>query len=1178
MNLRTKLAAILLATFGSLASQAAIEINWTISGAVLLDGSTSDAPNVIPAGSLIQLIWAGPDDLANPPNSAAGPDFTSGDDVILSVTNFLTPGGFSQPTIQREYPIPGSSLADQTFIFARVFNVADPSSGTCQYYDTPLLAAQEQTATDAINADPLDITSPFDFRTTQGSVPVVVTDLTCSDNPSQCASLDIQSTDDDGTGTGTATVTAMGIGPFRYAWDAAAGGQTTPTATSLAEGSYTVVVTDIGNGSCTVTGSVAVAAGLGFTLNVTPTPCPSANGGVAEVQNITGAAGTTMVNWAVPASATINGNIASDLPPGSYSVTVTDGGANSVEQTFEITATFANIDFIVTGTDPECGTPLGGSATISTISGGSGTYVIQWDAAASSQTSQTATGLAAGTYSVTVSDTSAPGCGVTKQVTLATDGEAPTITCTSSLAIDDCPDNASTFDPVARRLAVDAAGNALAPAGLAVVTDNRPCSLVVDYTFALTNDCAVSTCISRVTFTAVAPVIDTVPASLQDQVLACQATLPLPNTNDLAMVFSGCGDITINIEQVNPSSACRSNMDPAQYIYTATDTCGGSAVLTQNFTWVADTTAPTVDPIQPREIAGCSDVPAVDSSVVTADDDCNAPATVTLGGDSTTILADGRTELTRTWNVADACGNMTTVDEVITFVNDTSMPVFANLPQNFAVTIPADDDCSFVVPDFINSPPAGFNPITFSDGANGVTVTQSVAAGTVITSPGTLTVIVTARNSCGNQSTSAINLSLTCGSADPGSISGSLYTDRNANGRLDASRPDELPLPGVVVYIDANNNGMLDDFETSVTTDSSGAFTFADLAPGVYRIRAVNPAGFSLTAPLSGFHLVNLASAQNVTGIEFGAQGVQQLTGTAWQDINMNGTPDENLSTAGIGGVTVNLYIVKDGSRSLISAATTSASGEYTFRNLAPGFTYEVEIVESTINAEGSVVENNQNFVFEEANGGGAGDTFDIIASDAAGTPITGTASTPGAFALEVVATAIELARFEAIGDVITWETAWEQYTLGFFIVRQVGDAAPERVHDNLILPTGAANGAVYSITDPNPPAAGEAAVYFLQEVETNLEVNEYGPYPLVHAAAPQGEPVRVVSTDGANVSFTTDADNLSYLVIGLDDTVKLQDVTDAENPIQLKGEELETDSGTGIYFSWPADRSIEAR
>ena len=68
-------------------------------------------------------------------------------------------------------------------------------------------------------------------------------------------------------GNGSATVTAEGgVGGYTYQWDAAAGNQTTATATELSPGSYSVVTTDA-NGCITLASVTVVALGLDTVAN-----------------------------------------------------------------------------------------------------------------------------------------------------------------------------------------------------------------------------------------------------------------------------------------------------------------------------------------------------------------------------------------------------------------------------------------------------------------------------------------------------------------------------------------------------------------------------------------------------------------------------------------------------------------------------------------------------------------------------------------------------------------------------------------------------------------------------------------------------------------------------------------------------------------------------------------------
>jgi Ca2+-binding RTX toxin-like protein len=90
----------------------------------------------------------------------------------------------------------------------------------------------------------------------------------------------------------------------------------------------------------------------------------------------------------------------------------------------------------------------------------------------------------------------------------------------------------------------------------------------------------------------------------------------------------------------------------------------------------------------------------------------------------------------------------------------------------------------------------------------------------------------------------------------------------------------EPGLGGVTIYLDANNNGILDGSEqTQVTAtdnlstpgiDETGQYSF-DVAPGTYTVREVVPAGFTQTFPNNpAFHTVIVAPGQTVDNINFG--------------------------------------------------------------------------------------------------------------------------------------------------------------------------------------------------------------------------------------------------------------------------------------------------------------------
>jgi subtilase family serine protease len=96
----------------------------------------------------------------------------------------------------------------------------------------------------------------------------------------------------------------------------------------------------------------------------------------------------------------------------------------------------------------------------------------------------------------------------------------------------------------------------------------------------------------------------------------------------------------------------------------------------------------------------------------------------------------------------------------------------------------------------------------------------------------------------------------------PASLSGILYEDVNGDRIHEASEPI---LYNWGIFLDMNNNGIRDDGDIRVFSDSAGHFTFTGLTAGVtYRLRQNPLPGYVLTTPSTGFPwLYTPTSGQN---------------------------------------------------------------------------------------------------------------------------------------------------------------------------------------------------------------------------------------------------------------------------------------------------------------------------
>lgn len=211
-----------------------------------------------------------------------------------------------------------------------------------------------------------------------------------------------------------------GNGVFTYAWTDPAS-QTTQSATGLCGGNVDVNIT---SGGCTITETYFIFQPVALTAGVTSTDA-QCNGDCDATAVLTVNDGTSPYTFLWDDLSSQNTQTAINLCAGNYNATITDDNGCSLVIPVTINEpTVMNAS--VSSNDVDCFGNCNGDATV-VPSGGNSPYSVQWDDPAL-QTTTTATGLCAGTYSVIVTDAN-----------LCTDGplsvtinENPDITVTAS--------------------------------------------------------------------------------------------------------------------------------------------------------------------------------------------------------------------------------------------------------------------------------------------------------------------------------------------------------------------------------------------------------------------------------------------------------------------------------------------------------------------------------------------------------------------------------------------------------------------------------------------------------------------------------------------------------------------------------------------------------------------------
>jgi gliding motility-associated-like protein len=219
------------------------------------------------------------------------------------------------------------------------------------------------------------------------------------------------------------TATASGNGgttPYAYLWTTSPN-QATPTAVGLSLGTYRVTVTDANNCTATAVSSITEPTPVTLTTTFTDALCFGSADGTVAAQGYGGTPGYTYSWNTVPVQ---NTQTATGLTIGTYQVTVTDlNNCTALGEAVVLQPT--QLNGVTTYTPALCFGSADGTASAEAFQGTPG-YSYSWNTVPV-QNSQTAVGLAAGNYTVTITDNH--NCSIQRNVLIT---EPTQVTLTSS--------------------------------------------------------------------------------------------------------------------------------------------------------------------------------------------------------------------------------------------------------------------------------------------------------------------------------------------------------------------------------------------------------------------------------------------------------------------------------------------------------------------------------------------------------------------------------------------------------------------------------------------------------------------------------------------------------------------------------------------------------------------------
>lgn len=550
-------------------------------------------------------------------------------------------------------------------------------------------------------------------------------------------------------GTATAAPTG-GTSPYTYVWNT---GGTSATITGLLPGNYTVTTTDSAPGGCTAVQTVTVNAyNCAIQANVSSTnvSCNGLANGSASAGVVGGTAPFTYL-WSTGAVTPA----VTDLAPGQYTVAVTDAANCPSQASFTISQ--PNLLEANATTSKASGPAASDGSATAGPTGGTAGYTYAWSNAG---TTATITGLAPGTYTVTVTDANT--CTAVQTVTVGF------INCTIT-------SNVATLDPLCN-------GQSNGSATVALTGGATP----FDYLWSNGGTAAVNANLAAGTYTVTATDANgctlTATATLADPallVLTIDATVnpecPTSLTGSVSASAAGGTGTLGYLWNNGQSTSTINNLGVGTYTVVVTD--GNGCKSTQTATLQAvDVLPPTIEQSAPATLSiGLSGTVAVTQQNMNLQvaDNCTLAS---VGFSPTSFNCNTLGTRTVVVTATDASGNTSTASYTVTVVDDLA-PILGC--PNSIVRCAGDNKVEYQAPTVSDNCIFGgtFNQTTglasgadFPEGITLNTYTYTDGAGNVgsctfevnILAPVAVT-IVSVTNDVNNQNSGAIDISVSGG-------------------------------------------------------------------------------------------------------------------------------------------------------------------------------------------------------------------------------------------------------------------------------------------------------------------------------------------------------------------------------------------------------------------------------